>query len=277
VAADVDRLTAVMRYIVIDGGDVAGIFASLQPLLAQVLELFQNKSEYVCEKVCRCYKHSIRSCRAAFAPTLKQMTSHLAEQFQKNCIAAFLYAGAICVTDFSREGGGVYVSTLYEMLWSMSNTFFQRMSSLQQFEQKPDVVEEYFYLMAKALQNCPVPLLQSPQGAGALVQAGITGLQLKHKEAQKGILLFFERLIQLPSSVHLAADSLSALREEARTLVKQSGQALVSMVFASLAGQAPALALDENNGCSSDVMWGLHLQAPREMKVLCYLNIVWVC
>jgi hypothetical protein len=135
------------------------------------------------------------------------MTVFLSEQFQNNPIAAFLYAGAICLSDFSREDQGAHVDKLYAMIWSMSSTFFTNMGSLQQFEQRPDVVEEYFYLMAKTLQYIPLPFLQSPGGSQALVQAGVTGLHLKHTDAQKGILLFFERLINLPTSRALEGTS----------------------------------------------------------------------
>jgi transportin-3 len=168
VSGDIDRLTTCMRYTTIEGQAVAEIFLKIQPLLQRVLEVYAT-SEYICEKVCRCYKHSIRSSRKGFAPLLQPMTVYLSEQFQKNPIAAFVYAGAICISDFSREDGGAHVEVLYSMIWSMSATFFSNMGSLQHFEQRPDVVEEYFYLMAKALQYVPMPFLQSAEGTHILL------------------------------------------------------------------------------------------------------------
>jgi transportin-3 len=164
VSGDIDRLTVCMKTIKIDGVAIAGMFCKLQPLLQKVLEVYAT-SEYICEKVCRCYKHSIRSSQKGFTPLLQAMTVFLSEQFQNNPIAAFLYAGAICLSDFSREDQGAHVDVLYAMIWSMSSTFFTNMGSLQQFEQRPDVVEEYFYLMAKTLQYVPLPFLQSPGGS----------------------------------------------------------------------------------------------------------------
>ena len=98
-----------------DGAIVAELFAQVQPLLLRVLEVYAGK-ESICEKVCRCYKHSIRSARRGFIPLLPAMTVHLADQFQKTPLAAFLYAGAICFSDYSREDGGVHVQTLYTMV-----------------------------------------------------------------------------------------------------------------------------------------------------------------
>ena len=57
----------------------------------------------------------------------------------------------------SREKADVadVLHCLYSMIWRMSETFFSRLSNLEQFEQKPDVVEEYFFLIGKVLQCCP--------------------------------------------------------------------------------------------------------------------------
>eukprot|EP00596_Hydrurales_sp_CCMP1899_P005256 CAMPEP_0119037984 /NCGR_PEP_ID=MMETSP1177-20130426/6598_1 /TAXON_ID=2985 /ORGANISM="Ochromonas sp, Strain CCMP1899" /LENGTH=694 /DNA_ID=CAMNT_0006999933 /DNA_START=778 /DNA_END=2859 /DNA_ORIENTATION=+ len=267
VSGDIDRLTVCMKTIKIDGVAIAGMFCKLQPLLQKVLEVYAT-SEYICEKVCRCYKHSIRSSQKGFTPLLQAMTVFLSEQFQNNPIAAFLYAGAICLSDFSREDQGAHVDVLYAMIWSMSSTFFTNMGSLQQFEQRPDVVEEYFYLMAKTLQYVPLPFLQSPGGSQALVQAGVTGLNLKHTDAQKGILLFFERLINLPTSRSLEGTAPEAVnaKSAAQSLIALCGAPLVLSLCCSLAGQGHAYALNEDNGCCGDVLWGLKQQCPTELQ-----------
>ena len=269
VSGDIDRLTTCMRQLNIEGTAVAEIFLKIQPVLQKVLEVYAT-SEYICEKVCRCYKHSIRSSRKAFLPLLQPMTVFLSNQFNNNPIAAFLYAGAICMSDFSRDENGQYVDVLYTMVWSMTSTFFSNMGSLQQFEQSPDVVEEYFYLMAKAVQYVPLPFLQSVEGSRTLIQAGVTGLQLKHKDAQKGILLFFERLIQLPTSHSLEGTNNVSARATAQSLVMLSGGPLTLSLCSSLAGEGniPAYALDEDNGCCGDVLWNLKIQGPSEIQVL---------
>ena len=268
ISNDIDRLTTIMRNINIEGPAVAEIFLKIQPLLQKVLEIYAS-SEYICEKVCRCYKHSIRSSRKAFLPLLQSMTIFLSTQFSNNPIAAFIYAGAICMSDFSRDDNGAYVEMLYNMVWSMTSTFFTNMGSLQQFEQSPDVVEEYFYLLAKALQYVPLPFLQSVDGSRALIQAGVTGLQLKHRDAQKGILLFFERLIQLPSSTSLEGPNALNAKTAAISLIMQAGGPLVSSLCSSLAGEGliPVYALDEDNGCCGDVLWSLKVQGPSEIQV----------
>jgi hypothetical protein len=56
---------------------------------------------------------------------------------------------------------------LYNMVWGMSTIFFNHMPSLEHFEQKPDIVEEYFFFMGKVLQCCPAPFVTPANSAGA--------------------------------------------------------------------------------------------------------------
>ncbi len=56
---------------------------------------------------------------------------------------------------------------IYNMVWGMSNIFFTRMPSVEHFEQKPDIVEEYFFFMGKVLQCCPAPFVTPNNSAGA--------------------------------------------------------------------------------------------------------------
>ena len=118
VASNIDRLTACLgRVVIMEGSIVAEVFLKVQPILQSVLEIYRT-SEYVCEKVCRCYKHSIRSSRRGFTSLLPAMTIHLADNFQKNSIAAFLYAAAICFSDFTSIDNGVHIPMLYSMVSS---------------------------------------------------------------------------------------------------------------------------------------------------------------
>lgn len=177
---------------------------------------------------------------------------------------------------------GAHVDTLYAMIWKISSTFFTALPTLQHFEQKPDVVEEYFFMMAKALQFCPAPFLKFPAEAGMVVQAGLQGLGLRHREAQKGILLFFERYIQLSTfwpdetransgaigSVSAQPATVNPLNLAARAMVQPYAPAILSRIFTLLSGEMPAYALDESNGCISDVMWYMKKRFKDEFQVI---------
>lgn len=91
--------------------------------------------------------------------------------------------------------------------------------------------------------------MTSPHAA-TLVAAGITGLQLRHREAQKGILSFFERLLE--TCVRLNSQS-------TYQLAHQCAEPLIAMLVKALSGLLPAYAIDENQGCIGDVLWNLKL------------------
>jgi hypothetical protein len=142
------------------------------------------------------------------------------------------------------------------MFWELSQIFFSKCSTLELFEKKPDLVEEYFYLASCALQSFPEPMFLNPTST-TIVQAGIVGLNLRHREAQKGILSFFESLVDAIDKV--GVHGLESLR--------QVGPALIEYSFFALSGYFPAYAVDEQNGCITDVLWKLCAVTPTEFKV----------
>jgi hypothetical protein len=114
-----------------------------------------------------------------------------------------------------------------------------------------------------------------------VVQAGLVGLSLRHREAQKGILLFFERFVQLSTfwpdetrgsagaigTTSGQAPSTNPLNLAAKVLVQQHGAALLAKIFALLSGEMTAYALDESNGCISDVLWYMKKRYKDEFQV----------
>ena len=268
IIANIDRLTAILRYtrVTYVSGEhpILTAFLLIQPLCQRTLEMVP--SEHACEKVCRLYKYGMRSAGKAFAGYLDAICSHLLQAFQLKQYSPLIYAASICVTEFGNTNGQ-YEDILYNMLWGFSAAFFQKCQTLKDFENFPDVVEEYFHLLARFLELCPKQLVHSSQ-LPVLVSAGLTGLQLHHKDATKGILNFFERLISV--SGNLSADSNTA--QLAETAVLQLGDQLVSSLFRSLLGEMPAYVLHESSGSLVDVLWRLKQRQPTLLQVR-YNNI----
>lgn len=86
-----------------------------------------------------------------------------------------------------------------QMLSATAEIFFSKFGNMEVFRNNPEVVEEFFFLMAMCLKECPTLLFQSADSnrLGQFVTAGIYGLQLEHKKAQKGVLQFFRDLISV--------------------------------------------------------------------------------
>ena len=74
---------------------------------------------------------------------------------------------------------------------------------------------------------------------------------LNHKEAQKGILSFFEELIRL----RLKHDLHETLQPIVYELVVQVGGPLIQTVLQALSGQLPAYAVEEGGGSIHDLLW----------------------
>jgi hypothetical protein len=150
VMANIDRLTAVVRFTRVSyvSGEhpVMAAFLLLQPLCQRVLEVVTT--EQACEKVCRLYKYCIRCTGKCFATYLRPMSAHLLTAFQSKQYSPLIYAASICVTEFG-SSHGAHDELLYSMLWGFSSAFFAKCQTLTDFQNYPDVVEEYFHLLAR--------------------------------------------------------------------------------------------------------------------------------
>jgi len=244
VSESLDRLTTALRFAISDR-DVASssseanftvLFVQCLPLLQKTLEV-NSANLQMCEKVCRCYKHSIRNCGDHFLQYLVPMSEHLSFEFDKHCISSFLYVATVMFKSYGMKEA--QVPALYSMLWKMSSSFFASFSSLDHFVQKPDVVEDYYYLVAEALKRCPGPLLSDVSKIQTLLSAGILGLQLEHRQAQEGILNFFQVFIELPTFCPRGVAIDGAFQAAAHVLVVQTCPALVDALFKCLTGQMP--------------------------------------
>ena len=237
VIPNLERLTCAMRY---DPRESGIDSATVLPFFIQSIHILQAVMaaapfEPVAEKVTRCYKHCIRNCRNAFLPYLPAMCEHLVSMFEMRQYSAFVYIGSLCVTDYGKCSEETE-RVLYQMIWAMSGTFFREIGSLDKFQEKPDVVEEYYFFLVRVLKTCPGQLLSAVTETSTLMLAGIAGLQLDHRDAQRGILSFFDELLRI------AHDS-EAHKQLATELVAMYGPQLVVALLQGLSGQVPAYAV----------------------------------
>jgi hypothetical protein len=239
------------------------VFMEIFPILQLILARFPK--ENTCEKVCRIYKFGIKASGTFFANFLESFLGIIASQFATFSVSAFLYAGSICVGNFAHIQSSKYDAMLYRFLWSVSQTLFNKFQKVEQIKQDPEVIEEYFYLVAKFLQYSPQLFLDSSSEALAILDLGISCLlSLNHREAQKGILSFFQRLVNVPS---FWSDS-SPYSRRANELVSSLSPKVVSTLIQMLSGSAaPVYALDEKGGSISDVLWDLRKRSLSDFQV----------
>jgi transportin-3 len=257
---------------------VLSVFLKLLPTFQGILGAYP--SEVVCEKVCRCYKHVMRNTQESFFPFLESMAAHVTHEFQTKPFASFIYVSSICVAIFgdSRQlmAGSTIVDNMKVILLKLyseiSSIFFAKCNRIETFEEFPDLVEEFFYFSARFAQILPEEFLSYSESINVL-QAAVSGLSLRHREAQKGILLFFERFVDMPKQMHdlcaspMAGPNCVQLATVCQDLVLECMPSLVNAIFMSLSGAIPAYAIDENYGSIADVLWRLKKLCPNDFSV----------
>eukprot|EP01039_Chlorochromonas_danica_P010540 gene10540-11677_t len=225
--------------------------------LDQVLRMHRNES--ISEKVCRCYRFAMKHYPYEMMEHLPQLMTLLSTQFAFYPVSPFLYAAATIISTYSlfpipaagqssasnseavaAAGGSALTPAIYEMVWSLSTTFFASFSTFDHFIQKPDV-------------------------------AALSGLALDHREAQKGILSFLEQYLHLTSFFSSSSSSnpyYPMYNEMAAKMILQDavGGRIVQRLFGLLCGRLFAYAIDESNGCIADVLWYLKRKYPQELQ-----------
>jgi len=262
---ELDRLTVVVRYTKLKipsqmEHPTVELIQAVIPIFDGILNHIESNASAV-ESLCRCYKHAVRSTRKRSAPLLRPLGTQLLARFRRRPHAAYLYAASILVTELARTDE--HIADLFQLCESFSIETFQQLQTFDQYTAMPDLVEEYFFFIARFLSYCPGPLLASPV-VDTIVQGGIVGLQLRHREAQSGILTFFEELvstgIETPHNKQ-AAEYMARLEP----VLAARGAALVGGLVGAVAGALPAYALDDRDagGSAAGVFWKLfHLSEP---------------
>ena len=199
VIPDIERLTTVVQHLYIspnghvDGAHpIAALMQSTWSLMDTAASRFPQDIN-LAEKICRLHKHSLRTCGArAYEPLIDALMKFLVTSYERSRQSPFLYAASICVAEYGRNTA--YSLKLLEMVSALAQTSFTFLRTLEDLTHHPDVVEELFYLMGRAITHCPDPLVTSPLLL-SLFQCAAVGMQAVHRDANKGTLNFLENAV----------------------------------------------------------------------------------
>ncbi|CAM9622957.1 unnamed protein product [Discosporangium mesarthrocarpum] len=262
---DLERLTVIARFAnpAVEVGKrhpIVLVVEGLWPVLEATAARHQASDKLI-EKLCRFFKHSMRTCKAEFEPLLERLINHLVNSFNSVPHSSCLYCGSICVTDFGGRGPG-YAARLFRMLDDFSKMVFRSLQSLDDFTSNPDMVEEYFYLVGRFVSYCPEPLLASPL-LGDSIRCGVVGLQLHHREAHRGVLTCFEEVVGLGvSSAGKDNSSVAQYKPAVEQVLGEHGPALVRGLVGCCVGELPSYSLDAGRGSVAGVIWILYQLSP---------------
>ena len=249
IVAEVERLTVIVRFLQMGGPTLVEVMKSSWPLLDVSTRKFPRDFR-LAESVCRLHKHALRVATAPiYAPLFDSLTQTLVESFERSHQSPYLYAASICITEYGRNAA--YTGRLLDMISALAQTAFGFLQSLDDFVLHPDVVEELFYCMGRMMNNCPDPLMSSSSPLLPLLfQCAVVGMQLDHRDANRGTLNFLEAAVGNMQVVN------NVLPLE--TVVIQLMRALV--------GELPAYSIESGSGSIAGILWKLNAKCPGPLR-----------
>ena len=145
------------------------------------------------------------------------------------------------------------------MMGRLSTSTFKRLQTHEAFTNHPDVVEEYFFLIARVVNYCPRPLITSDLLVEAM-RCAVVGMLVQHPAAQEGVLKFLESSIGV---AHKASAEEKAALERA---IGATGESIILAVCKGLVCDVPIFAIDGGAGSLAGVMFKLNVLAPDMVK-----------
>jgi transportin-3 len=258
---EIERLTVIIRFLSVPGNGashpIIEIIASSWNLLDGASKRFPQSND-LAEKICRLHKHALRTCGAvAYAPMLDALMEQLVRSYENTRQSPFLYAASVVVAEYGREPQ--FAPKLFEMISALANTSFTFLRSLDDLTRHPDVVEELFYLMGRMVSHCPGPLVTSPL-LPSLFQCAAVGMQLDHRDANKGTLNFLENTIGYGLS--LRERNIPESKQALENVLASEGQVIAQNLVLALVGDLPAYNVDTGHGSIAGILWKMNLMSP---------------
>ena len=150
------------------------------------------------------------------------------------------------------------------MFDALSISIFSKYTSLAGFENEPDVIEEYFFLVSKILKLCPMILFDGSDSSRLVrtIQGAMQVLSIAHPNSQRAVLDFLENLIAVTapesSSLHRQPPP-PLLVSTVSSFLPQFAPVLIENVLQNITGRLPntALHIERGSGSISNVIWNL--------------------
>jgi transportin-3 len=245
--AEVEHLVVIIRFLQVGGPALLEVMKSSWTLVDMSTRKFPRDFR-LAESVCRLHKHAIRVCTPpVYAPLFDSLTQVLVDSFDRSHQSPYLYCASICITEYGRDPA--YTSRLLDMITALSQTTFGFLQSPQDFVLHPDVVEEFFYCMGRMMNYCPSLLVASPL-LPSLFQCALVGMQLDHRDANRGTLNFLEAAVARVDTSHANLPL----------------ESVVSHLMRALVGELPAYSIDTGSGSIAGILFRLNAKCPQPLR-----------
>lgn len=263
VIPEIERLTVIVRFLSVplmqSPHPIIELVQSSWALLHAASSRFPQDTE-LAEKICRLHKHTLRAVGAVtYAPMLDALMEELVRSFERSRQSPFLYAASICVSEYGRDPS--CARKLFDMINALATSAFSFLQNLHDLTHHPDVVEEFFYLMGRMVSYSP-DLLIASHLLPSLFKCATVGMQLQHKDANRGTLNFLENTVSYGLS--LRERNQPQCQKSLEQVLLTEGPTIVSNLILSLTGDLPAYVVDRGNGSISGILWKMNILLPSQ-------------
>ncbi|RKF77176.1 Uncharacterized protein C11G11.07 [Golovinomyces cichoracearum] len=207
------------------------------PILTAILKTFIDFSP-ICERISRNWRNMIISYRLAAAPLLPQMANELAHGFSVSKQGCFLWTTSAILREFSEDRENIDIQTvdaIYQFFETQSTNMLQMMSDLPP-KDLPDVIEDFYRLLADALLYYPQRLIRSSLFP-PIFQAAIAALTLEQRDPLSATLHYIRDVIAYggenpPSSINRRNPPY--FKETIASVIIANGQQLIKQILAGM-------------------------------------------
>ncbi|EDS34143.1 transportin-3 [Culex quinquefasciatus] len=227
----VDRLASIYRHVnpTIPDTEVnpcVFVIVSNWNVLSRAMECYKNDSK-IMERIVRCIRYAIRCVGKQAMPILEPLVKQIIIIYSGHNHSCLLYLGSILVDEFAGEPS--CIQGLLNMLRAFIEPTFQVLQVENGLKNHPDMVDDFFRLVARFIQRSPFQLLQSPL-VTPIIQCGLLACTLDHRDANLSVMRFFCSLLSYGRH-----DRATELRSIVHGILQQHGESLImNLLYASV-------------------------------------------
>ena len=232
-----DVIVTLVRHAKVNGeGNQASAAAEIVRGVWEQLQRAGNhfgQSDRVVEKLCRVFKHAIRTSTAQFKPLLGALVEMITALFCKVPKSSYMYCGSIAVSEY---GSDPEAQRLFSFMFEKfcGRCFEVLGGGYEAFTESPDIAEDFFILCFRLVSKMPALIFQSTLFQ-PLLKLAIRGLSLEHWQANYAIMRFVATVFRLLAK---AGDSVQSLPHVA-DFAKRAAVDVSASVLVGITGGLP--------------------------------------
>ena len=181
------------------------------------------------ERLCRLCNFVLMSSGNHTADLLQQLVPVVQQRFAEQRYCCYIYSTSQMVKFFGSHE--LYMKPLASLVHSLLVETVRGIQTPEAFNMDSEMVDDSFILAGRCLRYSPKILLASDL-LGPMLDWGILGMHVQHKDACLSILDFFQKLIK-------AARPDSSISAEVLAVLPSRGPVLMRKLLAAIAGAVP--------------------------------------